>query len=141
MIKAILFDFDGVILDSMDVREMGYRKIFPEHDPEAVNKLVAYHHMNGGISRFAKIRYFHETILGSTISEEEVNKLADRFSEIMRQNLTNPDRLIQETMDFIKTNHKKYDMHILAIDNDQEGQKASLLCKEISLAERIEIFF
>ena len=32
-------------------------------------------------------------------------------------------------------------MHILAIDNDQEGQKASLLCKEISLAERIEIFF
>ena len=51
MIKNILWDFDGVILDSMQVRDYGFRKIFEEHSHEQVEKLIKYHRTNGGWSR------------------------------------------------------------------------------------------
>jgi len=39
MIKNILFDFDGVILDSMPIRDYGFKKIFEDFDDNLVNKL------------------------------------------------------------------------------------------------------
>ena len=63
MIKNILFDFDGVILDSMPIREYGFRKIFENYDVALVEKLLVYHNQNGGLSRYVKIRYFFEKLL------------------------------------------------------------------------------
>ncbi len=60
MIKNILWDFDGVILDSMPIREYGFRKIFENYDISLVDKLINYHKRNGGLSRYVKIKYFYE---------------------------------------------------------------------------------
>ena len=40
MIKNILFDFDGVILDSMPVRDFGFREIFKEFDKELLHNKI-----------------------------------------------------------------------------------------------------
>lgn len=56
--KNILWDFDGVILDSLAVRDYGFREIFKDFDKAAVEKLIEYHSINSGLSRFHKIRYF-----------------------------------------------------------------------------------
>ncbi|MGH2278576.1 hypothetical protein ACRCD7_05475 [Aliarcobacter sp. ERUVET-7] len=40
MIKTIFWDFDGVILDSMPIRDFGFAKIFEEFDKELVYKQV-----------------------------------------------------------------------------------------------------
>ncbi len=63
MIKNILWDFDGVIIDSLAVRDYGFREIFKEFDKVLVEKLIKYHSINGGLSRFHKIRYFFNEIL------------------------------------------------------------------------------
>ena len=54
-IKIILFDFDGVILNSNKVRECGFRKIFEDFDENKVNKLIEFHRKNGGLSRFGEL--------------------------------------------------------------------------------------
>ena len=64
LIKTIFWDFDGVILDSMPIRDFGFAKIFEEFDKELVDKLLEYHTLNGGLSRYVKIRYFYNTLLG-----------------------------------------------------------------------------
>ena len=43
-IKTILWDFDGVILDSMAVRDWGFKEIFKDFSKEQVIKLLEYHH-------------------------------------------------------------------------------------------------
>ena len=63
MIKNILFDFDGVIIDSMPIRENGFRLIFKDFDTNLVDKLIDYHNQNGGLSRYAKIKYFFEVVV------------------------------------------------------------------------------
>lgn len=105
MIKNIIFDFDGVILDSMPIRTEGFKKIFENYDNKKVEELISFHLINGGLSRFVKIKYFFEELLETSISEEEINFFADKYSKIMKENLINEKYLIRETVDFIKNNN------------------------------------
>ena len=88
MIKNILFDFDGVILDSMPIRDYGFKKIFKDFDDNLVNKLLEYHNQNGGLSRYVKIKYFYNKLLKQEILEEKIINYADIFSKIMDFNST-----------------------------------------------------
>ena len=130
MIKNILWDFDGVILDSMKIRDWGFREIFKDFDKNAVEKLITYHNLNGGLSRYVKIRYFYEKILGKNITEEVIMKYANNFSILMKEELINPSNLILDSISFIKENHKKYNFHIVS-GSDQEELR--YLCRELDI--------
>jgi len=135
MIKNILFDFDGVILDSMPVREYGFKKIFEQYDNTLVLELLAYHNKNGGLSRYVKIRYFFEKILKQNIKEEEVNALADQFSDIMKNELINKKYLIKETVAYIKSNQHMYTFHIVSGSDENE---LKFLCDKLNIAHHFK---
>ena len=119
MLKTVLWDFDGVILDSMKVRDWGFEEIFKGFDQELVDKLLTYHRENGGLSRYVKIRYFYEELLGKSITEEVVLEYAHKFSVLMRKELTNSNNLILDAVEFIQNNHQNYNFHIVS-GSDQE---------------------
>ena len=134
MIKNILFDFDGVILDSMPIRDYGFKEIFKDFDDDLVNKLLEYHNQNGGLSRYVKIKYFYNKLLKQEISEEKITNYADNFSKIMKIELVDKRYLIADTLKFIKESYKKYNLHIVSGSDEKELQ---YLCKEL----RIDSFF
>lgn len=114
MIKTILFDFDGVILDSMKIKGDGFAELFKNYPEAAIKQLESYHYANGGISRFEKIRYFFNTILGKPVSYTAVNALAHQFGEIIAQKLFDKKNLIADTMQFIEKNYQKYHLYIVS---------------------------
>ena len=63
MIKTIIFDFDGVILDSNHVKEEAFAEIYNEYGNAIRNKVVKYHRNNLGISRYNKFKFIHENYL------------------------------------------------------------------------------
>ena len=63
--KTIVFDCDGVILNSNKVKTQAFFDLAETWGTEAQNLLVHYHINNGGISRHIKIAYFLRTILPS----------------------------------------------------------------------------
>jgi phosphoglycolate phosphatase-like HAD superfamily hydrolase len=130
MIKTVLWDFDGVIIDSMKIRDWGFEEIFKDYDQELIDKLLAFHRKNGGLSRYVKIRYFFEELLGQSINDEGVLEYAKKFSILMRKELTNSKNLILETVEFIKNNHQNYNFHIVS-GSDQEELR--FLTKELSI--------
>lgn len=132
MIQTILWDFDGVILDSMSVRDWGFEEIFKDFSDEQVQQLIKYHRANGGLSRYVKIRYFYEEILGKQIKDDKVLQYANEFSKLMKTELTNPENLILDSVNFIKENHHKYNFHIVS-GSDQEELR--FLCKELKLSQ------
>lgn len=131
MKKTIFWDFDGVILDSMSDRDYGFEEIFKSFDKLHVKKLLEYHRVNGGLSRYVKIKYFFNSILNKNITEEEVLFYAKEFSKIMRKKLVNRNNLIKETVYFIKRNFNNYNFHIVS-GSDQEELR--FLCQELQLA-------
>ena len=112
MYKNIIFDFDGVILDSTRIKTEAYAKLFEGYDSSAVNLLIAYHAANGGISRYEKIRYFFERILQQPVEAALISELAKRYSELTKAELSQKKYLIRSTVDFICRNAGRYNFHI-----------------------------
>lgn len=83
--EAIFFDFDGVILDSVDVKTKAFAKMFREYGPEVEKKVVEYHLNNGGVSRFDKFRYYYEEILNKPVNEEIIKSLSQQFSNLVME--------------------------------------------------------
>ncbi len=128
MIKNILFDFDGVILDSMEIRDYGFKKIVSTYPKEMVDDFIKYHRYNAGLSRFVKIKYFYNHYLDQEISKLEIQVLADKFSKIMREKLPNKKYLIKEALDFIKQNNSN--MHIVS---GSEEKELNFLCNKLEI--------
>lgn len=130
MIKNIIFDFDGVILDSIPVKTEGFRKLFKEFPTEKVEKLIEYHLLNGGESRYIKIKYFFNKILNQEISDELILAYADKYSLLTKEELSKSKYLIKDTMNFIKKNYEEYSLHI-ASGADENDLK--FICNELDL--------
>ena len=48
-----------------------------------VKKVVEHHEANGGMSRYEKIKYYHQSLLQKEISHKEINELAYKFSDLV----------------------------------------------------------
>lgn len=130
-VKAIFFDFDGVIIDSMSIRAEGFREVLSAYPKTAVDALIQYHHHNGGLSRFHKFRYFFEEILQRPMLDVVIQELAQKFSDIMLVKLSNPDYLIEDTVGFIQKIYGQCELHIVSGSEQTELRK---LCEKLSLS-------
>ncbi len=84
MIKAVIFDFDGVILESTQVKIDAFREMFKGY-PDQVDAIVDYHIDNGGISRFVKFRHIYKNMINEPLSELREQELGDMFTELSLQ--------------------------------------------------------
>lgn len=130
MIKQIIFDFDGVIIDSVPIKTMAFKRVLQHFSDTKINLFLRYHEENGGVSRFEKFRYFYEKILNQSYSEIDIQRLSKQFSFIVKNELSNPKYLITETTNFIKNNNKKYAMHIAS---GTENMELKFLCDHLWL--------
>lgn len=129
-IKVIFWDFDGVLMDSNAVRDVGFERVLSEFPKEQVDQLLAFHRANGGLSRYVKFRYFFEEIRKEPITDDEILIWAERFSLIMKELLVDPELLIEETLNFVKENQGKYIMHITSGSDQNELR---FLCQSLGI--------
>ena len=60
---ALIFDCDGVVLDSNRIKTEAFRTVAKPYGDDAAQALVDYHVANGGISRYVKFSYFLDHIV------------------------------------------------------------------------------
>jgi len=81
--KTIVFDCDGVILNSNKVKSDAFRKVAKNYGEDEAKKLVSYNKKNGGVSRYLKFQYFINEILHPKFKADKkltVESLAKQFS-------------------------------------------------------------
>ena len=81
--RLLVFDFDGVLADSVEVKAEAFAEIYKPYGSEVVKKIVRHHRKNGGVSRFDKFKHYHKTFLQQEIGQEDVDELAKSFSRIV----------------------------------------------------------
>jgi HAD superfamily hydrolase (TIGR01549 family) len=84
MIKAIIFDFDGVLVESADIKTSAFAKLFEGEESGSVEKIIKYHLEHAGVSRFEKLKYIYKNILHRKLSEETFKNLCQRFSKLVK---------------------------------------------------------
>lgn len=112
-IKNIFFDFDGVLADSVHVKTQAFYDLYKPFGEEVAQKVKAHHLLNGGISRFEKIKYYHKVFLGKELNEKEVNEYANKFSDLVMQGVIHSPE-IKGASDFLKRNKNKFRYWIIS---------------------------
>lgn len=113
-VDAIFFDFDGVILDSVDIKTQAFSQMFEQYGEDVRAKVVDYHLKHGGVSRFKKFKHFYNVFLSKEITEEEIQKLSDEFSYIVKEKVAKADFIkgVYETLE--ECHNKNIDMYIIS---------------------------
>lgn len=77
--KTIIFDCDGVILKSNAIKTESFRKALNNYDSKLVDEFINFHKLNGGISRYEKIKIF----INDLLPKYNVSILNDSYEEII----------------------------------------------------------
>lgn len=128
--KVILWDFDGVLMNSNAIRDLGFQKVLEDYPQDQVEALMEFHKINGGLSRYVKFRHFFEVIRGQSVSDEAIQELAKRFSGVMRDLLFDKTLLIDDSINFVKANDIKFRMHIVS---GSDGTELNELCEFLGI--------
>lgn len=104
--EAVFFDFDGVILDSVNVKTKAFAKMFHQYGPEVEKLVVDYHINNTGVSRFDKFIYYYNEILKKPISKIIIDELSQQFSHLVMDDVIASPYCLnsKETLEIIKKN-------------------------------------
>ena len=87
--QAIIFDFDGVIVESVDIKTQAFADLYQSYGQTIVSEVMSYHRLNGGLSRYQKFRYFQQHLLGMPpLTQDEEQELDQRFSELVVEAVT-----------------------------------------------------
>ena len=113
MIRAIGFDFDGVLVESVDIKARAYASLFEDEGPEVVRQIIDYHLADGGISRFEKFRTIHRDILRRELNDKRFRFLCNRFSRIVVDAVVAAP-WVAGAREFLERNHKQYQMFIVS---------------------------
>ena len=111
-IKNIFFDFDGVIAESVSAKTDAFEEMYLTYGKDVASKVVDYHKLNGGVSRYEKFKHFHKEFLNEVIDQEKVDKLAIQFSNIVLNKVINSEEVLGAKY-FIEKYHKKLKFWII----------------------------
>lgn len=84
-VAAVIFDFDGVIVESVDTKTSAFAQLFRDEGDDAVAAIVDLHLRLGGVSRHEKFELIHRDILRRPLDEARRRALADGFAELVKR--------------------------------------------------------
>ena len=85
--KNIIFDFDGVLAESVNIKAKAFYKIYEPYGEEIAEKALRHHNENGGMSRFEKFVFYHKVFLNHDLTRREIKSLSTKFSNIIVQDV------------------------------------------------------
>jgi HAD superfamily hydrolase (TIGR01509 family) len=130
--RLIVFDFDGVILESADIKTHAFARLF-EHHPEHVEAIVELHLRLAGVSRFDKFRMIYEDILDVPLDDVELGRLGDEFSRIALQEILECP-FVPGAREFLRTRSAHQGLYVASGTPEEE-------LRDIVRARKLDRFF
>ena len=134
--KCIIFDFDGVIKDSVDVKTNAFAQLYKKESNQKLNLILDYHKKNGGISRFEKFKYFEEKLL-KKLSERELNNLSEKFSKLVIKKVINAKPIlgVEKFLKYLNSKNK-----ILVVNSATPTEELEVIVKECNIRNILEMY-
>ncbi len=79
---AVVFDFDGVILESAEIKTEAFLELFAAY-PEHREAILRHHYEHLGISRFEKFAWIYRNLLGRELDGAESRRLGEAYSALV----------------------------------------------------------
>ena len=122
MIEVIFFDFDGVLVESVDIKTEALARLFQPEGPEVVKAAVNYHLQNTGMPRFDKFRYIYREILKKPLVDAEFRRLSDSFAEIVVDAVVRAP-YVDGALQFLREHAVKYRCYVTSATPQEEMRR------------------
>ena len=114
--QNILFDCDGVLLNSNKVKTLGfYQSVLPWGEIGA-NLLVKYHLDNGGISRYKKFSFYLQDIYplygDKSLLKPDLNNLCQNYASYIKQSMLNCQ--CSPNLKELRSLHRNQDWYVIS---------------------------
>lgn len=117
--SVLVFDFDGVILDSATLKRQAFADLY-EEEPEGNRRaVVAYLNRRGGQPREVKFRHIEGQILGRDAGPQRIQELCRRFKNHVEQSLIEAPT-IPGALEFLELWHEVRPLYLLSATPEQE---------------------
>jgi len=118
-ISLVVFDCDGVILESVEVKTRAFGQIIAEYGPEAVAHMTKYHLAHGGVSRIRKFEWFYDEVLGRKIAEDDLRSLNRKFRQLVFKGVMRSP-LVPGIMETLESLHGRLPMYVASGTPNEE---------------------
>jgi phosphoglycolate phosphatase-like HAD superfamily hydrolase len=108
---TIFWDFDGVIKDSVTIKNVAFERLFSDFDDEIVSQIKKHHKENIGLSRFEKIPIYL-TLAGELASNQKVMEYCENFSSLVKLSVINSG-WVPGVLNYLDLNFKKKNFFII----------------------------
>jgi len=125
MIRNIFFDFDGVIADSVNVKTEAFKQIYLPYGQDIANKVINHHKNNGGMSRFQKIKLYHQEYLDIELNAGGVEDLSQKFSKLVIDGVINSPEVLG-SHGFVREFKDTFNMYVITGTPTEESK---YICK------------
>jgi beta-phosphoglucomutase-like phosphatase (HAD superfamily) len=85
-LRAIVFDFDGVILESANIKTEAFLELYAAY-PGKLAAIRDYHVGQAGISRYVKFEHIQKNILGLPYTAEDKARVSAEFERLTRERI------------------------------------------------------
>lgn len=122
--QTIIFDCDGVLVDSNVVKGQVFYDVAKKYGEPIAKTFYNYYMENAGISRFEKLRYLHEDLLSGKHLEKKESDLQE-IKEILAQRI-HDYVLTTDTVDFLQS-LKNHNIKLFVSSGTEEQELIKLL--------------
>ena len=116
---AIVFDFDGVLVESVDVKTRAFAALYAEYGADIEQRVTAHHLAHSGISRYVKFRHYHENFLGIHYDGAIGEQLSARFSRLVVDAIVAAP-YVTGAQEFLNTHHRRLPLFVASGTPDEE---------------------
>lgn len=118
-VAAIAFDFDGVIVESVDIKTDAFARLFAGEPEPARYAIQSFHLANGGMSRFDKFEHIYREILHRPLSAAEGAELAKRFAALVFEAVIDCP-FVPGALDFVERRAAEMPLFIVSATPEEE---------------------
>ena len=127
----IIFDFDGVLVDSNEIRYTGFEVLFKDYPKHQVMELVNMLVRMVGSLDTKRFRLFFEKIRGELISNKEVLRFAQYYSDIVAKKVEEAPTILG-SIEYLEKYSRTYKCSIVSGSDQDELRQ---ICKNRSISK------
>jgi phosphoglycolate phosphatase-like HAD superfamily hydrolase len=120
--RALLLDFDGVILQSAELKSRAFAELYRDEGDARVAQVIDFVERNGGVTRRDKLAHIERRLFGRSPVEDEIDALAARFRERVFERVVASD-FVPGAQRLLALSQGRIAMHVISGTPHEELQQ------------------
>jgi phosphoglycolate phosphatase-like HAD superfamily hydrolase len=116
--KVIILDFDGVIVESVGIKDQAFNELYQGH-PEHIDEIMSYHLAHNATIRFKKFKYISENILKCPYTSGDENRLSSKFADLVFNKIVTCP-YVPGALRFLEDFYGRLPMYLVSMSPEEE---------------------